>query len=107
MRTLSFNVVGQELCKRPGCSFKYIVAGSVGYLKAVFNFYGNDWKGYKIAVSFWDSDGVERAVLLDSRGSCVIPSEALVGDRFYVALVGAKDGHMIKTTKVEVKQEVV
>ena len=68
-------------------------------------FWGNDWRGCKVAASFW-YDGKEYAVLLDDNNSCVIPAEALVGDRFEVSLTGARGTNLIKSTKVTVKQEV-
>lgn len=105
MRTLTFDVKGQELIKTG--NFEKIVAGTKGYLRAYFVFWGNDWRGCNIAASFWYK-GVEYAALLDDNNSCVIPAEALVGDRFEVSLTGAaKNGNLIKSTKVIVNQEVI
>lgn len=106
MRILDFIVKGQSLTKNPDCDFGNIVAGTKGYLMARFQFYGNEWNGCKKAASFWVDDK-EHAALLDENNSCVIPAEALVNDRFEVSLTGLKDGLLIKTTKVKVKQEVV
>lgn len=104
-RTLEFNVDGQRLMRRRDCDFSGIVAGSIGYLRAKFNFTLKGWYGCTKAASFWVGDK-EYAVLLDKDDSCMIPSEALIGDRFEVSIMGAKTGYKIETTKVKVRQEV-
>lgn len=103
MKVLTFDVKGQELSKFG--DFGRIVAGTSGYLRAYFVFWGNDWRGCKVAASFW-YNGVEYAALLDDNNSCNIPAEALVGDRFEVSLTGVRGKNIIKTTKVTVRQEV-
>lgn len=104
-RTLEFDVEKQRLTKVRECDFSCLVAGSIGYLRAKFNFPFSGWHGCKRAASFWVDDK-EYAVLLDDDDSCVIPSEALVGDRFYVSVMGARPNYKIETNKVKVKQEV-
>lgn len=104
-RTLEFDVNRQRLTKSRDCDFSGLVAGSVGYLRAKFNFSMAEWFGCKKAASFW-VDGKEYAVLLDKDNSCLIPDEALVGNKFHVSVMGAKTGYRIETTKVKVKQEV-
>lgn len=104
MRTLKFNVTGQHVKKNPKCDFSYIVPGSVGYLKAAFKF-SKDWDGCVKVASFW-LDDKEYAVRLDEDNACVIPSEALTGEKFFVSVTGAKTGYKIKTDKTKVRQEV-
>lgn len=104
-RTLEFEVCQQRLMRYRDCDFSGIVAGSVGYLRAKFYFTSREWTGCTIAASFW-SDGKEYAVLLDRNNECLIPAEALKGERFLVSVMGAKPGYRIETTKVKVKQEV-
>lgn len=106
MRQLIFNVKEQALDKNNKSTFGGIIAGTEGYLGAKFIFYGNAWSECKKAASFWVGDQ-EYAVLLDKYDSCLIPKEALKGDRFEVSLTGLKDGYVIKTNKIKVKQEVV
>lgn len=106
MRQLLFNVKGQTLDKSNKSTFNGIVAGTSGYLAVKFIFYGNDWAGCTKAASFWIDDQ-EYGALLDKYDSCLIPKEALVGDRFEVSLTGMKDDYIIKTNKIEVRQEVV
>lgn len=106
MRQLLFTVKEQTLEKNKKSSFNGIVAGTAGYLGAKFIFYGNAWTDCQKAASFWVND-VEYAVLLDSNSSCVIPKEALLGDRFEVSLTGLKNDYIIKTNRVEITQEVV
>lgn len=105
MKTLVFEVRNQGLIMPTKCD---VVAGSKGYLQAQFMFYGNDWRGCKMAASFWDSKHTkEYAVLLDKYGRCTVPDEVTDGDQFYVSLTGMKEGFRIKTNKVIVKQEVI
>lgn len=104
MRMLKFRVVQQQITKDPGSNFQNIVKGSQNYLYAKFAF-GEGWKGCKVAASFWCL-GKEYPVLLDARGICIIPAEALVWDNFGVSVTGMKDGgkYIIKTNRLEVKQ---
>lgn len=104
MRTLKFSVDGQRLRKRIDCDFSGLVAGSVGYLRAEFEF-SDDWAGCKKAASFWIEDQ-EYAVRLDSNDSCIIPSEALSGALFKVSVVGIRSDYKISTTRTRVHQEV-
>lgn len=106
MRQLLFNVKGQALDKSNKRTFNGIVAGTSGYLSVKFIFYGNDWAECTKAVSFWVNDQ-EYGVLLDKYDSCIIPKEALIGDRFEVSLTGMKDDYLITTNKIEIRQEVV
>lgn len=105
-RTLVFNVEQQRLTRNRECDFSGIVAGSVGYLRAKFNFPIKGWHGCTKAASFWVGEKDEYAVLLDKDDSCTIPAAALVKDKFYVSVMGAKTGYKIETNKIKVKQEV-
>ena len=104
-RVLEFTVDKQRITRNRDCDFSRIVAGSVGYLKAKFYFTSNEWKKCKKAASFWLND-TESAVLLDKNNTCLIPSEALVGEKFEVSVIGVRDGFKISTNKTKVKQEV-
>lgn len=104
-RTLEFDVKRQRLVRSRDCDFSGLVAGTVGYLRAKFHFSPLEWFGCKKAASFW-VDGKEYAVLLDKDDSCIIPAEALVGEKFYVSVLGARTGYKIESSKVKVKQEV-
>lgn len=101
-RTLKFAVDRQIISKCQDCDFSGIVKGSEGYLKAMFVF-SREWYGCKVAASFW-CGGTEYAVPVKN-GECVIPSEALTGDQFYVSLMGVKEGYKITTNKLKVPQE--
>lgn len=104
-RILEFDVQRQRLTKNRNCDFANIVSGTSGYLKAKFNFSQSEWMGCRKAASFWLNDK-ETAVLLDENNSCVIPSEALIGDRFEVSVTGVRTNYKIVTNKSVVKQEV-
>ena len=104
-RILEFDVEKQRMTKKRDCDFTHIIAGSTGYLKAKFNFAQSEWKGCKKAASFW-LNGNESAVLLDKTNTCLIPSEVLVGDKFFVSVTGMKNDYKITTNQVKVKQEV-
>lgn len=106
MRILEFNVTKQRLKKKPGCDFSGLVAGSVGYLKATFQFSDDEWSKCTTKIArFWIGEK-EYANLLDSSNTCMIPSEVLVGDRFEVSVVGAAPSYKIETNKLRVRQEV-
>ena len=104
-RVLEFTVDKQRLTKSKGCDFSHIVSGSVGYLRAKFNFVSAEWTGCKKAASFWLNEE-ESAALLDESGTCLIPANALVGEKFSVSVTGMCSGYRITTNKVNVKQEV-
>lgn len=105
-RLLEFDVDKQRLKKKKGCDFSNIVSGSVNYLHAKFYFSKNEWDNCVKAASFW-IDNNEHSLLLSPDNSCIIPKEALTGDKFYVSVTGARpDGYKIKSTKIKVKQEV-
>ena len=104
MRTIKFVVDGQSIKKDPSCDFSGLVSGSVGYLKAKFQF-SSEWHGCKKAASFWLGDE-EHAKMLDSLDSCFIPEAALVTDQFKVSVIGVRPGYRITTNKTRVRQEV-
>lgn len=104
-RILEFDVNKQRLTKKRDCNFANIVAGSVGYLKAKFYFSQDEWRDCRKAVSFW-KDEEEYAVLLNENDECLIPSEALTGEKFLVSVTGARSDYRITTNKTKVKQEV-
>lgn len=102
VRVLKFIVNEQTIKKDPECNFDGIVKGSKGYLYANFQL-SQEWKGYKIAVSFWKL-GKEFAIPLKSN-VCKIPDKALTWSNFYVSLTGIKNEATFKTNKVKVMQE--
>ena len=106
MRILEFNVTKQRLKKKTTCNFGGLVAGSVGYLKAAFEFTDDDWKRCKVKIARFWIDEQEYAMYLDETDSCVIPSEVLTGSKFEVSVVGAAPGYRIETNKIRIKQEV-
>lgn len=103
-RVLEFIVTGQKLSKKPGCDFSNLVAGSIGYLRAKF-YFSNEWSDCKKAASFWLNDK-EHGVLLDDRDSCEIPPEVLTNRAFEVSVTGGRNGNLIPTAKIKVRQVV-
>nr|DAJ42823.1 MAG TPA: hypothetical protein [Caudoviricetes sp.] len=104
MRTLEFVVKGQKMIKKADCDFTNIIAGSKGYLRAKFYFESDEWKDSKKVAGFW-SGGQEFAAFLDD-DSCLIPEEALTRYYFLVQVTGIKGYQRIKTSTIEVSQEV-
>lgn len=104
MRTLNFRANGQRL-RYEDDGTPPPIAGSEGYLRACFAL-SSEWRGMKVAASFFDAHGDEHAVLLEKR-RCMIPREALAGKIIRVALTGVKDGMKIATNVAIVPQEVV
>ena len=105
MRILEFNVNKQRLTKQKVCDFSGLVSGSVGYLKAKFDFSHDDWEPCTIKIArFWFDDN-EHAAYLDENGCCEIPPEVLTGERFSVSVLGAAPGYKIETNKIKIVQE--
>ena len=106
MRTLEFNVRKQRLMKNTSCDFSGLVAGSVGYLQAKFDFSAAEWGKCSTKIArFWIEEQ-EHAAILDENDICTIPPEALTGSRFGVSVIGAAPGYQIETNKIYVRQEV-
>ncbi len=102
MRILKFKVEKQKITKDPTCDFSNIAKGTKGYLVADFSF-SPDWdKCVKVGV-FRALGGNEVAAPI-IKGQCVIPSEALIANMFYVSAIGQKEGYRIATEKTEVEQ---
>lgn len=104
-RTLEFMADMQRLRKKPDCDFTGLVAGSVGYLKAKF-YFSQEWRGCTKVVSFWFGEDGQVSLVLDKDNSCIIPSEALKENAFYVSVLGGKPAYRLKTNKIKVRQEV-
>ena len=100
MRVLNFKV-DQQIIKKDG-DFSNIVKGSSGYLTAQFLF-SPDWSGLKVCASFF-TNGQEYAVPIVKNHS-VIPDQVTTEDYFRVQVCGIKNGQIIKTNKVLVRQE--
>lgn len=101
MRDLVFRAEGMRLSRVEG--FGGIVAGSSGYLRAVFEL-SPDYEGCDVIASFYDAAGRNYAAPLVG-GSCAVPSEVTGGRRWKVALVAVADGLRINTNSVIVRQE--
>lgn len=106
MRILEFNVLKQRLTKTPGCDFSGLVAGSVGYLRAKFNFHEEDWDKCSTRLARFWLNGKEHAKVLDENGCCDIPNEVVIGSKFEVSVLGAAPGYKIETNKITVRQGV-
>lgn len=101
MRTLEFDVKGTDISKNAKCNFDGLARNS-GNLMARFNL-SKEWSGYKIAVSFFKL-GEEYPELIKN-GSCIIPKKALSWKEFSLQVIGIKDGIIMKTNKLIIKQE--
>lgn len=105
MRILRFKVEKQRITKQKDCDFSGIVAGSVGYLQAGFDF-SEEWTRCQTKIArFWNGED-EHSVILNSSNECVIPSEALTTDIFKVSVMGVAPSFKIDTNKIKVRQEV-
>ena len=105
MRILRFNVEKQRITKQKGCDFSGIVAGSVGYLRAKFEF-SEEWNSCATKIArFWNGDN-EHSAFLDANNECEIPPEALTARVFEVAIMGVAPSFKIETNKVKVRQGV-
>ena len=102
MRNLKFKIKAQQITRDPTCDFTKIVAGSKGYLKAVFEF-SSEWSGCKKAAGFWCLGKELAMAVIDNE--CMIPEEALLWENFQVAVVGEREGYRITTNKISIEQE--
>lgn len=104
MRTLVFNVNGQMIEKSPTCDFNGLVAGTEGYLKARFMF-SSDWNGFVKVAQFLAKDGSELPpCVVSAEGECYVPKEASQRHEFKIRLYGKKDGAIIITKPISIKQ---
>ena len=103
MRTLTYQVKSQRLL--PTGNHSGLIAGSQGYLKAMFVF-DDEWNGCVKVASFFNN-GSEHAVLLDKNNECMIPTEALTNSIFEVCVEGRKDNYRILSSKIKERQRVV
>ena len=105
MRTLRFNVSGQELIRAPGSDFSNIIAGTSGYLQAAFEF-GADWDGTVRVAAFYPYPQSEEVAALITDGACIVPDEITVCDTFKIGVVGQREnGQRITTNLITIKQE--
>ena len=106
-RVLKFVVNKQRIRKDKDCDFSNIVAGSSGYLYAEFEFTTDEWDRCRKAASFF-YNGIEHGALLDENNTCLIPKEALIGDKFEVSVLGVdpENNYEIPTSRITVSQEV-
>lgn len=102
MRDLNFKVTAQRI-EKVG-DFSNIVAGTSGYLQAVFSF-STEWSGCHKVASFWVQDTEYPVPIVNNR--CMIPDEALIDSCFKVQVTGRKGQYKILTTKVKVQQKEV
>lgn len=102
MRSLMFKVKGQKITKDPECNFEGLVAGTKGYLKAVFTF-SEEWDDCILVASF--RRGIHEHGALIKNNECEIPPEVLNTTAFSVAVIGKRGDYQITTNKVFVRQE--
>lgn len=105
MRTLKFIVNGQSISQDPDCDFTNLVPGTTGYLQAEFSF-SKEWAGTEKVAGFYSVMGREYPPQVIGRSNtCVIPTEALKGEKFKIKVFGLKGADFkITTDKVTVSQ---
>lgn len=104
MRILRFCVDGQKLSRNPESDFTGLIRGSKGFLKCSFSL-SEEWKGCKVAASFWHYDKEIDAVPVIN-GNCTIPDSVTDYREFEVSLVGVREGYRITTNRARIEQEV-
>lgn len=104
MRVLKFVVEGQIIKRDGRCDFSNIVAGTSGYLVANFAF-SEVWNGCAKVVEFLSESGEELDALVINRdNSCNIPDNVSKKHAFYIKIYGKRDGYIITTNKILIKQ---
>ena len=104
MRELKFIITGQSIQMDPSCDFSCLASGTKGYLKAVFTF-NEEWRGCAKIAEFRKHASSEPSSERLVKDACIIPEQALTGDKFYVSVIGIKPGYRIKTNKLGVRQD--
>lgn len=103
MRTLTYTVKSQRLL--PTGDHFGLIAGTKGYIKALFTF-SEDWDDCLKVASFFNN-GEEYAVILDDNNECEIPTEALTGSFFEVCVEGRKENYRILSSRIKERQKVI
>ena len=104
MRTLKFIVEDQIIKPDPKCDFSNLVPGTEGYLNAEFSF-SKGWENCTKVAAFYSNLGREyEPQVLNRRGVCLIPAEALQNSIFKVQVLGQKENFTIRTNKLVVRQ---
>lgn len=104
MRTLLFNVKGQNIYPNSLSEISGLVAGTSGYIKAKFVF-SEDWDGCVKVAGFTSVNGIEfEPKALDKENSCIIPAEALTYHEFEMRLFGKNKDYNINTRPIRIKQ---
>lgn len=105
MRTLKFNVNGQNIALDPNCDISSLVPGTSGYVQAEFSF-SKEWDGCIKVAAFYSNLGREFEPRILKNGKvCEIPTEALKKSIFKVKVLGQKTDYTICTNKVVVYQK--
>lgn len=102
MRVLGFDVKGQKITKSPECDFSGLVRGTAGYLRARFTF-DKEWDGCKKVAAFFDHKGREHACPIVN-GECDIQPGVTRGEKFEVAVIGAKGEQRIRSGRLTIRQ---
>ena len=104
MRVLVFNVKGQTIQPNSLSEISGLVAGTSGYIKAKFLF-SEDWNGCAKVAGFFLKDNTEfPPCVLDNDNSCFIPEEILKYHEFSIKVYGKKNGYVITTRPINIKQ---
>lgn len=104
MRVLKFIIDGQLIKKDPSCNFEGLIPGTIGYLVAEFSF-SQEWNGTVRVAEFWSNGEECTPQILQNGTTCVIPSEALIGNMFKIKVLGKKENFKIVTDNVIVRQK--
>lgn len=105
MRTLKFIVEDQIIKQDPNCDFSNLVPGTEGYLQAEFVF-SKQWTGADKVAGFYSVMGREYPPqVISSSNTCIIPAEALKGEKFKIKVFGLRGTDFkITTNKLTVCQ---
>lgn len=104
VRTLRFQVRGQQISPDPDCDFSGIVPGTAGYLQAEFSF-SPEWRYTVKVAEFRRYETSEYYPVKIVSGRCTIPAEVLAGKAWLVNIVGKRGDMVITTNKCKVRQE--
>ena len=103
MRLLTFKITRQHLVKNG--DFSHIIAGSKGYLQAVFEF-SEDWDDCLKVAQFYTRDDREYSVpIIDD--ACEVPDEVTESTIFRLRVLGKRgNDYRLQSNMTSIRQEV-
>lgn len=104
MRTLHFIVDNDTIKHDPECDFSGLFPGRNPKVRAEFTF-SPEWDEKVKVAAFWSIlDSEYEPQVIDEKGGCLIPTEALSKASFKIQVLGKRGKERITTNKLTIRQ---